>query len=143
MANYNFTVRATDSAGAYADQSFSINVQRTRIDRFAALVYSPIISLVRSTDGINWVGEAAPTSQDSSYQHLSFSNGLWILSANVYTGGGYISSYYTSIDLINWNKVVPNFPKTVSAVTYTSVYPQVVRYRNNQWICYAVGVRSS
>jgi hypothetical protein len=37
MSTYNFTVRATDNAGAFAERNFSIGLQKTRYDRVVTL----------------------------------------------------------------------------------------------------------
>ena len=51
MALYNFTVRAEDSTGAYADRQFSIDVKNTLVERFLVVSNDHAYS---SADGKTW-----------------------------------------------------------------------------------------
>lgn len=127
MATYNFTIRATDSAGAFADQAFSLDVQRTRIDHFAALMTSPT-GLVRSTDGITastFVSEPCPLSYNAA---LDFANGHWI-GTNVNT-----TDMWTSFDLINWTR--RNGPTSIPNGATSLTRGQVTKYRNGRYMTF-------
>lgn len=137
MANYNFTVRATDSAGAYADQNFSINVQRTRIDRFLVHIQSPFAMIARSPDGLNWTIESSPFAS-GFYESIIWSNGMWI--ATPYNFAPPVMPVYTSTDAINWKSQLLNLPKGI--YTAGTIYPQMIKFRGGRWVCYAPATRT-
>jgi len=110
MATFNFTIRAIDSAGAFADQAFSMDVLNTAIDRFV---------MVNNTDAVS--------SPDCVTYHLRpgvsgntviYGNGMWIIYNNeslitssrpssvapVWTSGGsaLTTTYWYSADGANW-----------------------------------------
>lgn len=90
MAIYDFTVRAEDNQGAFADRNFSIEVQNNLVDRIAVTNGTHVYS---SVDGINWT-------QRTGKGGLSIRNfnGLWC----VLDGYRVIR---TSTDCINWNEI--------------------------------------
>ena len=89
MATYNFTVRATDNLGAYADREFSLDVNNTDISRFVVVGST---GLAHSTTGATWTTEAG-----LSGTGVTFGGGKWV----VWTG---LTSNVirTSGDAISW-----------------------------------------
>ena len=125
MATFNFTVRATDNVGAYADRTFSLNVNNTIYDRFVIVGTN---GLYRSVSGAAsaaaWTYEAG-----MSGTHVQFGGGKWV----VFTGttNGNSPMIRTSADGTNWSTV----PITTAAVTGEQFYGIVMaKYRNGAWI---------
>lgn len=71
MAVFNFTVRATDSEGSYADRQFNITVRNSRVERFMILDTADAWT---SPDGTTW-------SQRSGQGGIScaYGNGFWMV----------------------------------------------------------------
>ena len=89
MAQFNFTVRATDSEGSFADRQFSINVRNTKVDRYMALTATDAYT---SVDGNTWT--LRPGAGGNVVQ---FNNLMWLIMT---TAGVKISN-----DGINFNTV--------------------------------------
>jgi hypothetical protein len=127
MATYNFTVRATDNLGAYADRNFSITVNNTNIERFVVVGTT---GCAHSPDGVNWSLEAG-----QSGGGVTFGNGRWV----IYQAGG--MNLRTSTDAYNWTTTQP-LPAT-SQITYNSTTYgatnndiNLVRYVNGLWYAF-------
>lgn len=95
MTTYNFSVRATDNLGAYADRAFDITVNNTSIERFVAV---GSLGLAHSRDGIKWTYEAS-----LSGNYVSYGNGSWVIC----TGG---LTVRTSPDAVNWTTYTMALP---------------------------------
>ena len=120
MATYNFTVRATDNVGAFSDRSFSLNVQKTRVHRFA--VQTPVGFLL-STNGDDWRFE-----QDVTTAVMAYGNGTWV-------GSPTVTSVRVSQDGRNWTtKTFPALPRYVNG---TSATVTNIKYIGGKW--YLVG----
>lgn len=110
MPTYNFTVRATDDTGAYADRDFSINVRNTIVDRYMVLndtsIYgSPNLSTWSQRDDV--VGMPATYNSSTflinSKSQILFYNGRWIVNNYVPSGTATPRNFMSySDDGINW-----------------------------------------
>ena len=100
MPTFNFTVRATDDLGAYADRNFSINVRNTTVDSFCIIESASQNDILTSTDGVNWVRrENALAFGNASTAGVIYGNGTWL----AYKGGSNSNAIYKiSYDAINW-----------------------------------------
>lgn len=87
MATYNFTVRAKDETGAFADRQFSIQVRNNLVDRLFTINGSHGYA---SVDGVNWT-QRTGVGGDWCDNLL----GRWIVVQNETT-------YRISGDTINW-----------------------------------------
>jgi hypothetical protein len=91
MAVFNFTVRATDSEGSYADRQFNITVRNSRVERFMIVDNNDAWT---SPDGTTWtqrVGQGGVTCE--------YGNGFWLIKA----GAAYNAGFRKSTDGINYN----------------------------------------
>lgn len=133
MAAYNFTVRATDNLGAFADKSFTINVLNQDIRRFVVVGSTALAS---STDGITWA-----VSTGNSGGRVSWGNGKWVVySGNAdHTSGLAGLSLRTSTDAITWTTAASGIPTTYtgnvsgSSFTYTVSAIQSLKWANGLW----------
>lgn len=126
MPTYNFTVRASDDTGAYADRDFSINVKNTVVDRFVlfggtSAYTSPNLS--EWTERPNAAGITFNKRNNGSvvaalgtyaylpYRTSVFVNGRWFTYAYDVTGGTtnanmkYRLTMTYSDDGVNWSLV--------------------------------------
>jgi len=71
MANFNFTVRATDSDGAYADRNFAITINNTRVERYMVV---DNIHAYTSPDLVNWT-----TRNNQGGWDVSYGNSMWLI----------------------------------------------------------------
>jgi hypothetical protein len=74
MANFQFTVRATDSDGAYADRNFGITVNNTRVERYMVI---DSLNAYTSPDLVNWTQRNNQGGWDCIY-----GNGMWLIISN-------------------------------------------------------------
>jgi hypothetical protein len=74
MANFQFTVRATDSDGAYADRNFGITVNNTRVERYMVI---DSLHAYTSPDLVNWTQRNNQGGWDCIY-----GNGMWLVISN-------------------------------------------------------------
>ena len=87
MANFQFTVRATDSDGAFADRNFSITINNTRVERYMSV---DNLNAYTSPDLVNWTTRNGQGGNDCAY-----GNSMWLITTNGYTpnvntdAGGY------------------------------------------------------
>lgn len=120
MSTFNFTVRATDDQGAFADRDFSINVKNDKIVKTiltngtnAYTTTNPGTDATVIRNGI----PAAVMGLSTTTGALTYGNGIWV--------SGNASSYCTSIDGINWvtqsypTNLVKSAPITDSTVPNT------------------------
>ena len=89
MATYNFTVRAKDETGAFADREFSIQVRNNLVDRLLAINGTNAYS---SIDGTTWTTRAGKGGSWCDNQL-----GKWIVVQSATT-------YRISEDTINWEE---------------------------------------
>ena len=89
MAVFNFTVRATDSQGSYADQQFNITVNNTQVVRYMAVTASDTWT---SNDGSTWTQRTGASGYTCAY-----GNSFWL---TIKTTGGLDS--FKSTDGINY-----------------------------------------
>lgn len=132
MATYNFTIRATDTAGAFADRTFSINVNNTTLDRFVVVGTS---GLARSVDGITWKNEPG-----RSGTGVTYGNGRWV----VYKGDDSVSTktLHTSPDGVNWSTL--SLTSTANSTGSFNILGlkngaqgfSCVKYVNNRWVAF-------
>jgi hypothetical protein len=115
MAVFNFTVRATDSEGSYADRQFNITVRNSRVERFMAL---DATNAFTSPDGTTWTQRSGQGGFTCAY-----GNGFWLILKDKTLG----TSALKSTDGINFTAILP------SAQTYliedgvtTTTNPQFV-----------------
>lgn len=91
MAVFNFTVRATDSEGSYADRQFNITVRNSRVERFMIVDTNDAWT---SPDGTTWtqrVGQGGVTCE--------YGNGFWLIKVGASGSAG----FRKSTDGINYN----------------------------------------
>jgi hypothetical protein len=74
MANFQFTVRATDSDGAFADRNFSITINNTRVERYLTV---DNLNAYTSPDLINWTTRNGQGGHDCAY-----GNSMWLIVTN-------------------------------------------------------------
>ena len=131
MTEFNFTVRATDNLGAFADREFSINVRNTIVDRWVATVNNG--SVITSPDGINWTYQqniitgsnvwSITSSQTTSRGEVCHFNGKWFINA--------ATNVVTSTDAKTWTSTP--FPTiNFSGQVYAPVLTQT-SYMNPNW----------
>ncbi len=113
---YNFTVRATDALGAYADRAFSITVSNTQVDRLLAVGQS---GAARALNGNNpWVLIPGVKGDSAAYGDRWL---IWDQVAGV---------MWRSADAINWTPITPTLPGGYTSLGF-------LRWRAGAW--WAVG----
>lgn len=90
MAQFNFTVRATDSEGSFADRNFSINVRNTRVDRYLAVTTADAYT---SVDGNTWAVHSG-----AGGNLVAFNNLTWYIMT--------LTGIKISNDAINFNEIL-------------------------------------
>lgn len=91
MAVFNFTVRATDSEGSYADRQFNITVRNSRVERFMIVDTTDAWT---SPDGTTWTQRAGQGGVTCEY-----GNGFWLIKV----GSSGSAGFRKSTDGINYN----------------------------------------
>lgn len=131
MATYNFTIRATDTAGAFADRTFSINVNNTTLDRFVVVGSN---GLARSVDGVTW-----KTEPGRSGTGVVYGNGRWV----VYNASDSATTktIHTSPDGVNWSTLSLVSSASTGAFDLPSLKTggqgfSCVKYLNNRWVAF-------
>lgn len=131
MTTYNFSVRATDNLGAFADRAFDITVNNTSIERFVAVGQN---GLAHSQDGDAWTYEAGLFGT-----YCAYGNGQWAVVS------GNNVEMRTSPDAINWTTYPATFPAaTIKSYNgeMRSITPngglQFVKYVNGTWHAFVV-----
>lgn len=97
MTTFNFTVRAIDDLGAFADRDFSIKIRNTLVDRF---VLTTSAHAYTSTDGLSWTQRpniGASTISNNMNNPVIYGNGKWMIKHNIFS-----QTYRLSSDGINW-----------------------------------------
>jgi len=89
MAQFNFTVRATDSEGSFADRSFNITVRNSKIERYMAINTTDAYT---SSDGTTWTLRPGMGGYSCAY-----GNGFWLINCS----DGIRKSY----DGVNYNLI--------------------------------------
>lgn len=107
MSTFNFTVRAIDDQDAYSDREFSINVKNTSIVKAVLADGSNVWTSTKPGTDAFIQRPSVTTSSISGGNPITYGNGIWIASNS--------SSYYTSLDGINWT---PQSYPTYQASTY-------------------------
>lgn len=117
MSTFNFTVRATDDQDTYADRQFSINVKNDKMINCVVADGSNVYTTTNlGKDTMVTRPGVTTASLGSTMNTLTYGNGTWIASNG--------TSYYTSVDGINW--VLHSYPD------YTSTtFSQDTSYANN------------
>lgn len=82
MSTFNFTIRAEDNQGAFADRQFSISVKNTMVERY---MFTTDTNAYTSSDMINWT-------KRSGYggNTIRHANGTWYVFTT--TAGGFASN---------------------------------------------------
>lgn len=129
MSTFNFTVRATDNAGAFADRTFSINVNDTvnssTYDRFLAATTTGI---TRSMDGVTW---SAPDTTMSSFNRVTYGNGMWVAFNS--TSGQY---RYAPAATMAWSSTISISNGYTDNANYSNngLLGIDMKYRGGRWI---------
>ena len=102
---FNFTVRAEDDQGAFADRDFSISVKNTVVDRYMVVDATDAYT---SPDMVTWtkrIGQGGTSVQ--------YGGGKWMVPY------GTTWTYRLSTDGVNFVNITPSFvnPKTTSTVS--------------------------
>ena len=92
MAVFNFTVRATDSEGSYADRQFNITVRNSRVERFMAITTADAWTSPDATTWTQRVGAGGFT--------CAYGNGFWLIMKSTST-----CDILKSTDGINYNAI--------------------------------------
>jgi len=121
MAVYHFTVRATDSAGAFSDRTFAIQVNNTLMDRFVVVGTAGLARSPNGEDG-SWVYE--PGLSGNAVVH---GNGRWI----VYNTNS--KTIHTSPDAVNWS----TYTLDVDGLTFTGI--SRIKFVGDKWIAFTRG----
>lgn len=114
---YNFTVRATDAAGAFADRGFSIDVANTIFDRWAIIGSGGVAF---SPDGVTWRQLAGFSGVD-----VGWGNGVWLIATNTTT-------LRRSADGLTIESFVPIF-QDQSGAGISAQTLRGLRFLNNAW----------
>ena len=138
MATYNFTIRATDTAGAFADRTFSINVNNTTLDRF---VVAGANGLARSVDGITW-----KTEPGRSGTGVTYGNGRWVVWKGDDTAT--TKTLHTSPDGVNWSTLSLTSSSSAGAFDIQSLKVggqgfSCVKYINNRWVAFTFNANNT
>lgn len=115
MTTFNFTVRAVDERGAYADRDFSIKVRNTIVDRYVAMSMNG--HLYTSPDAETWtqrINQGFTTTDYSYANNVVFGNGIWLAPYDK-------DNYRTSIDGVNWNAVAMPGPVSPTGTYLTAI----------------------
>lgn len=86
MSTFPFTVRATDSEGAFSDRQFSITVRNTRVERFMAISADDAWTSPNGTDWTIRLGQGGT--------QCAYGNGTWVVLST--------TGIRRSTDGINW-----------------------------------------
>lgn len=129
MSTYNFTVRATDNAGAFSDRTFSLNVNdtvtSTQYDRF---VIAGTTGVARSVDGSTWVVD--PLTTNNTYGGITYGNGKWVQ----WSG----NSIRTADTGLSWTSAYqPAYNSRSNGYTSSTNVITCVKYVNNIWRLFA------
>lgn len=104
---YNFTIRAIDDAGAYADRSFSMTINNTSVYRFVAIGTECI---KKSFDGITWDTDNGLPGYCAGYHNA------WI------AGGTAYNTMYRSIDAVSWTTFAPTITQGSGGAAVPSLW---------------------
>lgn len=126
MATYNFTIRATDNLGAYADQNFSLTVNNTNIERF---VIAGSTGLAHSSDGVTWTVESG-----QSGSRIAYGNGKWVVYGGAANVGSLGLNIRTSVDAFNWTTGPSGIPATQGS--FNNLVITSLRYQNGLWTAF-------
>jgi|HigsolmetaAR202D_1030399.scaffolds.fasta_scaffold03618_6 hypothetical protein len=119
MTVFNFTVRATDDQGAFADREFSIKIRNTIVDRYMMVNGTDAYT---SPDGTNWTKRV--TSGGSS---VTYGAGKWLVVKSA-------SQYLLSVDGINFTPHTFPPSSVVPAVQYVNGrFVYAARYVNEPY----------
>lgn len=110
---YNFTVRALDDQGAFADRAFSITVNNTSVYRFISVGAG---GTKKSYDGKVW--DTDPGIGGSS---IAYGNGYWVM-----CNGGFSSAQTSGIrrstDGVSWDSFEPTITQGSGGETVPGAY---------------------
>lgn len=109
---YNFTARATDGLGAFADRAFSITVSNTQINRLLAVGQSGAARALDSTSP--WVLIPGVKGDSAAYGDRWL---IWDQTAGV---------MWRSADAINWASITPTLPGGYTTLRF-------LRWRSGAW----------
>jgi len=105
MVDYNFSVRVTDSVGAYENRDFSLTVNNTATVKFVALEASDILT---SNDGSTWITRDL----EKGGICVKYGGGRWLVASGV------AGKLQWSTDGIDWNTVTD--APALRVITYDS-----------------------
>jgi len=112
MADFNFTVRATDDLGAFSERSFSVTVNNTMVTQY--MVSTAQGHLATSVDGINWTYQLNMFNPSQGGGRIINANGFWLVTKNN-------TEYLRSTDGLNWT--THRLPTSHTFVGDTSWHP--------------------
>ena len=122
---FNFTVRAEDDQGAFADREFSINVRNTVVDRYMIIDSADAYT---SPDLVNWTKRA----NQGGYA-VNYGGGKWII-----TMGPNFSTYRISTDGVNFE--TRTLTVNMTGLSMLFVDHEIVWNNGYWWVnCRAVG----
>ena len=109
---YNFTARATDGLGAFADRAFSITVNNSIIQRLVVVGQG---GAARSTvAGTPWTNIPGVKGDSVAW------GDRWLI------WDGVAGVMWRSPDAINWTSITPTFPSTYARISH-------MRWRSGAW----------
>lgn len=111
-STYNFTVRAEDDQGAFADRDFSIIVKNTSVDRYMVVDAN---NAYTSPDMVNWTQR-----NDQGGLSVAYGGGKWLITTaftTASTSSTYAMKYRLSTDGINFSNhdfdTGPTYPRSL------------------------------
>lgn len=114
---FNFTVRAEDDQGAYADRDFSMTVRNTMIDRFMIIDATDAYT---SPDMVTWTKRAG-----QGGVHVRYGGGKWMVKTGTYAAATYRLST-DGVIFSNHTLVIPGH----TGFNFTSIPV----WNNDRWV---------
>lgn len=140
MAEYDFTIRATDNRGAYSDRTFTIEVRNTNVERYVVLASNGAYHSPTGLPG-TWKQESNVIARA-----LAYGDGKWVAYGTQFPQSADVNqSFFVSSDATNWtrNDMSVNWGAFLTSRSAAAIAEiQTIKYVNGTWIMFA-SVRNS
>lgn len=120
---YNFTVRAEDNEGAFADRDFSIVVRNTAVDRY---LYIDSTDAYTSNDFENWTRRVGQGGVE-----LAYGGGMWLIMPTA--GSGTFRRTYDGVSFDSVSLAGPIDPRTGAAIAGQFNPNAMPQFHNGYW----------